>query len=74
MGPRTDAKVAKYNFLFFTLLKWEKGTEEVIKKKKSNSQVMTFTHNQLCSGKVDGQMLIKFNTDGAYLGASIQYM
>lgn len=30
MGPRTEAKVARYNFLFFTLLRWEQGTEQVV--------------------------------------------
>lgn len=28
MGPRTDAKVARYNFLFFTLLKREREVKE----------------------------------------------
>lgn len=36
MGPRTDANVARYKFLFFTLLWRERGTERTVGGKDQN--------------------------------------
>lgn len=35
MGPRTDAKVARYKFLFFTLLQREREEVNRLSKKKT---------------------------------------
>lgn len=40
MGPRTEAKVARYKFLFFTLLQQETGSEWVVKGRVTTGQVI----------------------------------
>lgn len=54
MGPRTDAKVARYNFLFFTLLRGERGKEQIEKGKGQirASIVCTFTQPTLLRQRV----------------------
>lgn len=49
MGPRTEANVARYNFLFFTLLGRERGTEQFVGGKGQCSVCQTKKKNNLSS-------------------------